>query len=201
MKELFTVIFFLNVVISWAQDLEMQDLGIGFVIAENPYQYEDGSSPSNIYLDKKLSEKISNLSVAPFFMKPDYGLYHFICTNKTGNYYEIYVNEKQKAYVPNNSKYYFKSWDALLIGRIVQRIDQANQIRIEADEGSDIIVNACEIDQLEVLQVIEKKGEFWMSIRFSEECDFDPDEDTQMKSGWIKWRTQHELLVNILLLC
>ncbi len=184
----------------WAQEISKFDFGIGFVIDENAHCYENGSQPSDIYSNNHLSLLTEDAKVEPFFMKPDYGLYHFICVNSSDRYYEVYINDSQKAFLPKNSNYHFQSWDAILLSSSVQRLDRSNVIRTKSDVNSEIITNKCEVDVLEVLDIIQKNGKYWLSIRFSNEFDYDPDENSNMTYGWIEWRTDNELLVNILLL-
>jgi hypothetical protein len=176
------------------------ELGIGFVIPYNPYQYEDGRHCDNIFADKKLKIK-ANVLVQPFFYKPDYGLYHFICISKTDKYYEVLINNSMKGYLPNDDNFMFMSWGSLLINKSVERLTNNNPIYEEPSINGRILEYSCKPDRLKVEEVIEKNNEYWISVSFLPSC-----EDREMSklgpnSGWIRWRTKTELLVNILLLC
>jgi hypothetical protein len=201
MKNYLTILLILLVLNSFGQNKSPKELGIGFTIASNPYEFGGLSIPKNLFKNKDLTQKWDSAKVFPFFLKPDYGLYHFICLEKTNDYYKILVNDTEIGYLPNDSNYYFKTWDAILLQSTVERLTKDNPIRKECDNESKIIVNRCEFDRLTVQDVIQKDGEFWIQIYFSPECEVYPDKNTKVKYGWIKWRIDGKLLVNILLLC
>lgn len=201
MKNWTTIILTLIVLNSFGQNRKPKELGIGFAIASNPYEFEDLSTPENLYRNKELTDKWNSDEVYPFFLKPDYGLYHFICLERTNNYYRILVNDREVGYIPNDSNYYFKTWDAILLQSTVERLTKDNPIRKECNYQSETITNNCDFDRLTVEDVIQKDGEFWLQIYFSPECEDYPDKNSKVEYGWIKWRTIDKLLVGILLLC
>jgi hypothetical protein len=201
MRNCVTILLTLIVLNSFGQNQMPKELGIGFAIATDPYEFEVLSTPKNLFINKELTENWKTDEVFPFFFKPDYGLYHFICLEKTKDYYKILVNDSEVGYLPNNSTYYFKTWDAVLIQSTVERLTKENPIRKESNNESEVIVNDCEFDRLTVRDLIEKEGEFWLQIYFSPECEDYPDKNTKVKYGWIKWRINGKLIVDILLLC
>ena len=201
MKHCITILLTLIALNSFGQNQTPKELGIGFAIASNPYEFEDLSTPEKLFRNKELTQKWNSDKVFPFFFKPDYGLYHFICLEKTNGYYKILVNDTEIGYLPNDSNYYFKTWDAILLQSTVERLNKENPIRKEWNNESEIILNDCKFDRLTVQEVIQKDGEFWLQIYFSPECEDYPDKNSKVKYGWIKWRTNDKLLVDILLLC
>lgn len=200
-KSFITVLFTLFFFSSIGQNHQPSELGIGFVISTNPYQYENLSHPSNIYSDKELSEKSTNNKIFPFFYKPDYGLYHFICLEKTKEYYKVLINDSNTAFIPNDNKFYFQTWDRILLQSTVERISNNNPIRKKSLIDSDSINYNCDYDRLIVTDIIEKNGVYWLSVEFSTKCEDYPNENSIMKHGWIIWRTDDKLLVRIMLLC
>ena len=178
-----------------------KELGIGFVIASDPYQYEDGSHYQHFFVDKELKMKWSNGDITPYFYKPDYALYHFICLEKTDRYYKILINDFSTAYIPNDPHFYFKTWDMILIDASVVRLTEDNPIRDELNSASRIVPYNCRSGQLEVKDVIEKDGEYWIQVSFSPTCEDVMDQYSPRTYGWIQWRTKNKLLVDILLLC
>ncbi|MFY0598136.1 MAG: hypothetical protein JXR03_00595 [Cyclobacteriaceae bacterium] len=201
MKNWIIILLTLIVLNSFGQNRDPKELGIGFAIPTNPYEFEDMSTPQNLYKNKEMTDKWNSNNVYPFFLKPDYGLYHFICLEKTNDYYKILVNDNEVGYIPNDSSYYFKTWDAILLQSTIARLTKNNLIRNEWNDDSGTIINNCEFDRLTVEDVIQKDGEFWLQIYFSPECEDYPDNNSKVEYGWIKWRTENKLLVNILLLC
>jgi hypothetical protein len=201
MKHCISILLTLLVLNSFGQNQSPKELGIGFAIASNPYEFEDLSTPKNLLKNKALTENWDSSKVFPFFLKPDYGLYHFICLEKTNDYYKILVNDTKIGYLPNDSNYYFKTWDAILLQSTVERLTKDNPIRKESNSAGEIIINQCKFDRLTVQDVIQKDGEFWLQIYFSPECEDYPDKNSKVEYGWIKWKMDDKLLVNILLLC
>lgn len=184
-----------------AQNKQPYQLGIGFAIATDPYSIGFDSIPGNIYEDSLLTQQWTNAEVYPFFFKPDYGLYHFICLEKTDSYYKVLVNDNESAFIPNDSNFCFKTWDLILLGSRVQRLNKQLPIRTQPSETSGIVENACESDLFGVDDVLQKNGEYWLSVYFSVDCQDYPDKNSKVMHGWIRWRDGNKLLVNIMLLC
>ena len=105
-------------------------------------------------------------------------------------------------FIPNNEKYIFKTWETILMSASVERINKQNPIR-NSPKGKDenIISNSCKYESMKVTDVIEQNGEFWLEITFATNCEPYPTENTEQKTGWIKWRNAGKLLVRIQLLC
>ncbi len=202
MKVWITLTLSLFISVIYGQNKQPIELGIGFAIANNPYLYEDMSHPKNIYSDSKLTNRVQTDKIFPFFYKPDYGLYHFICLEKNDKYYKVLINDTEAAFIPNNQNYIFKSWETILMSASVERIDKQNLIRNNPTESDkEIITNDCKYETLKVTDVIERNGEFWISVSFAIDCEPYPKENTKRKTGWIKWRSSEKLLVRIQLLC
>ncbi len=185
---------------SWGQKQPVA-LGIGFAVANNPHEFVDYSTPQNIYSNKELSVELKGVKVHPFFFKPDYGLYHFICVEKTKSYYKVLVNDSSFAFLPNDSNYQFMTWDSLLVGAIVERITQNNPIKANADHASSSISYTCNHERLEVKRVLKKEGDYWIEVAFSKNCEDVNSSNNKLSFGWIKWREGNKLLVKIMLLC
>ena len=201
MRNLLTIILTLITLISFGQNKNPKELGIGLTIATNPYEFETKLSPKNLYINKELTQKWNTSNVFPFFYKPDYGLYHFICLEQTKDYYKILVNDTTIGYLSNDSTFYFKTWEVMLLQSTVERLSNDNPIRKECNNQCEIIINKCEFERLDVIDVIQKDGEFWIQINFSSDCEEHQENNPNVKSGWLKWRTKERLLVDFLLLC
>ena len=201
MKILISIILTLIFFTAKGQNQQPKEFGIGFAIATDPFLFDRTYRPNDIFIDKELTEKLTIKKVSPFFYKPDYGLYHFICLVKTKDYYKILINDSETGFIPNNENYYFKTWDAIIMNSSLERNNRNNQIRENWTENSKIIINECEFDRLKVTDIMEKNGEYWVSVSFAPNCETYPNEKTILKNGWIKWRTKEKLLVDILLLC
>ncbi len=176
-------------------------LGIGFLIPENPYKFDDNNPPQNIFSDKACSIKSDSKNIFPFFRKPDYGLYHFICLEKTERYYKVLINDSEIGFIPNNTDFYFKTWSTLLMKSSVQRISKEIPIRSNYTAQGKTFDYPCQRDLFTVEDIIEVNGEYWMYVSYAENCVAYPDQVTKLNYGWLKWRDQKKLFVTILLLC
>ena len=201
MKTILIILTILVSSISLSQNKNPISLGIGFTIPKDVTPYEDMSVPQNMFTNKELSNKYNPEKVFPYFFKPDYGLYHFICLEKTDAYFKVLVNDSDIAYLPNDGFYIYKSWETILFSGSLQRKSRENQIRESASDDSAVIINSCEIESLKVQQIIEVNGEYWLNIYFYTSCDPYDNDPSKRTYGWIKWRTKDKILVNIMLLC
>ena len=204
MRILTTILLTLAFLTTLGQNPVPKDLGIGFAVVSDPYKLEGGSHIDNIYTDKNLKTKFINGAankIYPFFYKPDYGLYHFICLAKTDDYYKVLVNDSATAYLPNDNSFHFTTWDAILLSATVERLTNDNPIREHSTNDSKIIKCDCKPDRLKVEDIIEKDNEYWIFVSFSATCEQHLDDNIILNHGWIKWRTKNKLLVEILLLC
>jgi hypothetical protein len=202
MKIWIILILSLPIPLIYGQNRQPKELGIGFAIAENPYLYEDMSHPKDIFSNSELTNRIQTDKIFPFFYKPDYGLYHFICLEKNSKYYKILINDTEIGFIPNNENYIFKEWETILLSASVERIDKQNLIRKNLTESDkETVTNNCKYETLKVTDVIERKGEFWIAVSFASNCEPYPKENAEQKTGWIKWRDLNKLLIRIQLLC
>jgi len=201
MKNWSIIVFTFLAFSSWGQNHNPKELGIGFAIATNPYQFENSTHPTNIFTDQELKTKRTVGNIFPFFYKPDYGLYHFICLKKTKDFYKILINDSESAFIPNDSNFYFQTWDAILLNSSVERILKTDPIRKNHSSESGSIQYDCEFDRFFVTDIIEIRGEYWLAVEFAPKCEEYPTKETKMNYGWIRWRTDKKLLIRIMLLC
>ena len=201
MKNWFSILFAVVVLTITAQNQQPKELGVGFVIPSNPYTYEDLSTPDNLYADKELKTKWTSDSVFPFFLKPDYGLYHFICLEKMENSYKVLVNDNDVGYVVNDTNYHFQAWDSILLSSKVERITLNNPIQKDCSIQSDTLPYPCKYERLKVEEVVRKEKEYWVKISFTPNCETYRTGKSIVQYGWIKWRDGDKLLVVIMLLC
>lgn len=201
MKVSITIVLTFCLLNVFSQNSQPKSLGVGFVITADPYKYENHIIPKDIFKDHNLTQKWCSEKVFPFYFKPEYGLFHFICLERKLQYYKILINDHEVAYLPNNENYYFKTWDAILFNTTVERLSKFNPIRNKKNDHAEVIINSCENERLKVEDVQYQNGSYWLLISFSPECIDYPDKNNMVNYGWIKWREDGKLLVNILLLC
>ena len=187
--------------VAFAQNKQPIDAGIGVVAASDAYQYEVIERPPHLFEDEDLTRTWEGALVSPFFNKPDYGLYHFICLEKTSQFYKILVNDNETVYLPVDSSFKFMNWRDLVIGAQVERKSNENLLRISPDKKAKAITRDCDRESLLVLDMIEKEGLYWMQVVYHNECGEIPRIAEEGKKAWLQWRNKNELLVLISLLC
>ena len=200
MKHLFAIIFLATPILIYAQN-QPAELGIGFVIHNNSYAYSIETMPTKIYRDSAFTTTWDQKDLNPFFYKPDYGLFHFICVDITNSSYRILANDSSFGYIPIDTNFYFKSWEALLMKASVSRLSKENPIYSNPSRTSDTISIECEEDYFQVEDIIQINGEYWLNFYYSPECDVFPQQDAGVKYGWLRWRSTESLLIFISLLC
>ncbi|HHT22356.1 MAG TPA: hypothetical protein GXZ87_03440 [Bacteroidales bacterium] len=93
------------------------DLGVGIAM----WNY-DCDKNIIIFSDSLLKNEVYNFNICnnaineicPFFYKPDYGIYHFVVTRLSDEWYEILYNNDKKGYIQANLIFKFVYWDTLL---------------------------------------------------------------------------------------
>jgi phosphatidylglycerol---prolipoprotein diacylglyceryl transferase len=203
-----SVIFILISISSNGQGRNPVHTGIGIVAIADTYNQ---SKSVTVFKDKRLAVKLEDFKlyggsrmIQPFYFKPDYGLCYFVCLEKTKDYYRILINDQQQAFLKANSDLYFKTWEALLINTTIERFNiSTNPIRSKPADTSEVILvtNQLPVDRLLILEVLETGGESWARIKFSR-SDKLPHEapHTDCGEGWIKWKKEDKLLIDLLLL-
>ncbi len=203
-----TTILILVTLTSYGQGKNPIKLGLGIVAIKDTY---DESRIVTVYKGEDLKTKIEDFSlygqlknVSPYYFKPDYGLCYFVCLEKTKDYFKILINDKEEGFLKNDNDKYFKTWESLLINATVERLDiKANPLKTDPTKnGETITLQHDTVDRLQVIDVIEIKGEHWIKVQYSKSGKVPCDKGTtDCGEGWIKWKSEDKLLVNILLLC
>lgn len=193
--------FLLSGSIAWTKN--PASLGIGFAVAEDPYRYVSFTELAEFYEDKGLSNRLSNADhelIAPYFYKTDYGLLHFICLEQTDRYFKVLLNDAKVGYLKRDGSFKFLTWSEVLAGASVRRNDLKNPIYVERSQNSSVIKVDCDREYLRVKELREENGTYWMRIGYTGDCDPYAN-DENLKEGWIQWRKNDQLLVQIFLLC
>ncbi len=201
LKLLILVFCFASITLCQAQNNNPVSLGIGFAFASKSAEFGSDRYANQIYDDENFTKKVNKEEIFPYFDKPDYSLYHFICLEKTDSYYKILVNDNKVAFIPNNKDFLFKTWETIIMGGSVARIDKKQPIYERYDELNQTVKNSCEFETMEVGMCIEINGEYWISVEFAGDCVNVLEDSKDPKYGWIKWRTKDKLLVELFLLC
>jgi len=197
-------------------DNEVASLGIGLIIAPSTFE---------IFNDSLLTEKIaswdmyegeSKISLCSKFFKPDYGIMHFVCLAKSEKAYKVLVNYSDMMYLPKNKNYDFKTWEEYIaqsfgIRRLTYHNDDItikHPLRIKPNDKADTLVIP---NGQELFCPMEIKGD-WIKVNYDcfyndennsfegEPCHNYIDKCKNPLTGWLRWRQENQLLIDIFLM-
>ena len=186
------------------------DLGIGIVSINfdsktglNFYQNTSDKSPSKtlqFFDDPEIkSWNICDLEQQKDWLQPeslwlDYHSFNFRVVEKNADWYRVIVNNEngKTMWLENSEITDFQNWEEYLKNMFsISRLPQADQKVLKSP-----ISGAPEIPYHgpDCFQVKNMKGE-WIEIFTPEHCGEYTDSTPEIKSGWIRWRTGNELII------
>lgn len=196
-------------------DNQVASLGIGLIIVPSTFE---------IYNDSLLSDKIasvdtyeaSQINLCSKFFKPDYGIMHFVCISKSEKAYKILVNFSDVKYLPNIKNYDFKTWDEYIsqsfgIRRCTNdsgEIPQNYTLRIKPEDNADTLAIP---KGHELFCPMEIKGD-WIKVKY--DCFYNAENNSHEGDpcykyidkcknpliGWLRWRRENHLIIDIFLM-
>ena len=190
---------------------ETSSLGIGLVISI------DDSKPLEIYDDVNLIRLFTKfdiysgkpLEICAKYNKPDYGILHFVCLDSSDNYYKILVNHSDVKYISRSeSGYNFISWTEYITTAFSARMKRENRtnyiIEIPNDSSDIIEIPNDRFQSFCVVDVLKD----WLEVKYN--CFYGkPDnpyeltpceefiDECELPSGWIRWRRDNKVLVEL----
>ena len=195
-------------------DNEVNSIGIGLIIVPEKFK---------IYRDNKLSELYGEfdiyreeVSICSKYFKPDYGILHFVCIERTNKYFKVLVNFSTVLYLENNKENIFTTWnDYILSSYGIRRltsnsgeISESQNLKSEPDDKSETL----EIPEgYELFCPIEIKKE-WLKVQY--DCFYNEEENPNEGKpcneyidkcknptvGWIRWKKKNKILIDIFLM-
>jgi hypothetical protein len=185
-------------------------LGIGLIIVPEEFELFDDSLLTHRYMKWNMysSEKPPK-PITPKYYKPDYGILHFICIESTSLYHKILINESEIKYCPTTNLYQYVSWDKYILESFgIRRDNEKVPLRLSPNEKSETILVP---KDYEMFCPIEIKGN-WVKVKY--DCfyneDNNPHEGELCKNyiekcknpvtGWLKWRENNTVLIDIFLM-
>ena len=186
----FCVFFFFSLIGNAQKSLsyefynEMESLRIGLVKAES-----DIITIKSQNLNKSLNEyTYTPKYIVPVFFKPDYNIFYIVCLDNQKEYYKV-LSANGEEYLVSKAQTKFISWEEFLKSTTgISNLDWSeNPLRKEPFEKSKIITLK---DTDATFNVIRVKKD-WIEIQ--------SDNNTNQK-GWIQWKKENRLLIEIYLL-
>ena len=174
----------------------------GVLIAGSTDQYElknsiqilnnDESEFATIYRNNEgeiIKSITDSLKIRAFY--PDYSIVIFD-SKKSEEGYEIFVNGDWKKIKPNNNLS-FVLWENF-IEQIYLGLKLENPLRVKKSDTSKIIRGYEDL----YYEVLERDGD-WIKVRCWKDCEGCP--KGKIIEGWIKWKNDQKLLVNLYYIC
>ncbi|MGX7688179.1 hypothetical protein ACWA1C_13530 [Flectobacillus roseus] len=196
---------------------DVSTLGIGLIIPPSQFDVFNDSLLTDKLTSKDMySEDGSNSTISSLFYKPDYGIMHFICVAQTAKAYKVLVNNSQLKYLPKINSYEFKTWDQYIlesfgIRRLTSYTDEPTPKLLLRQDPNDNAKTLTIPNELEMFCPIEVKGD-WVKVKY--DCFYNEDNNPHEGmpcqtyidkcknplTGWLKWRQDNKLLIDIFLM-
>ncbi len=197
-------------------DNQMSGLGEGLVIVPSKFEIYNDSLLTIKHANWDMYEDESKIDVCPKFFKPDYGIMHFVYIGQTEKAYKVLVNYSDIKYLPKTKDYEFETWENYIL--------QSYGIRRKTTENGDIEENlplrTKPNENAETLKIpsgfemfcpIELKGD-WVKVKYDcfynvednphdgEPCYEFIQECNNTLTGWLRWRQENKLLIDIFMM-
>lgn len=192
-----------NAPLIFSYDNEVLDLGIGLVIVPPTYRVYNDSLLEDEFVSTDMYDQ--DITVYAKYSKPDYGIMHFACLEKTEFYFKVIVNYSDIKYMRNSKSYEFQDWEEYMRSSLGVRSVTSQSMRASPNVKAKP-VDAPKGHSSFCPEYIQ--GE-WVYVRWgcfdSSEADhyegipckdFINDCDNG-QSGWLKWRDKNEVLISI----
>lgn len=198
-------------------DNEVASLGIGLVIAPKTFTLYDDSLLAGKPLAVDMNEQSDSLAnICTMVFDPEYGLMHFACTGETENAYRVLINRSETKYLPKK-QIQFETWEQYLLHSFGVRRKTAvteeedkplTDLRITPSDTAAILPLPAGHEMFCAMQV---QGD-WLQVKY--DCFYN-DEDSKYEgqpchtfidkcdnaqTGWIRWRQDNKLLIDIFLM-
>lgn len=197
-------------------DNQVSSLGIGLIIAPPKFEIYNDSLLNEKFASWDMYEDESKINLCSKFFKPDYGIMHFVCIAKSEKAYKVLVNFSDIKYLPKTKKYDFKTWDEYIFQSFGIRrntndnrdISNNHPLRKKPEDNADTLVIP---KGNELFCPMEIKGD-WIKVRYDclyndennpyedEPCHNYIDKCKNPLTGWLRWRRENQLLIDIFLM-
>lgn len=196
-------------------DNNVSNLGIGLVIASDELKiYNDSLLSDNFQIISTDNIETMKIKICPKYFYPEYNILHFVCLGHFGKAYKVLINFSDTKYLPDTYK--LMTWNEYILSSFgIRRSinDECNIIhnqplRINPDENSDTLAIPA---GHELFCPMELKDD-WLKVTYDcfynssdnphegEPCNDYIAECDKPLIGWIKWRSENKVLIDIFLI-
>lgn len=187
-------------------------LGVGLVIAPTTFEIFDDSLLTKNFSTINMYEDENKINFCSFFYKPDYGIMHFVCIGENAKSYKILTGPFEHKFLPKRKEYEFKTWEKYILESFGVRrkieSEPKQQLKEQSTEDSKDLKTP---EGFELFCPMEIKGD-WIKVKYDcfynakdsqyegQPCNNYIDKCDNPLTGWIKWRNQNKLLIDIFLM-
>jgi hypothetical protein len=189
-----------------AYENEMSDLGVGLIIALSNFEVFNDSLLTDRFAEIKMYEN-EVAGICPLFFETDYGIMHFVCIGETENAYKVLTGTTDLKYIPKTKTSDVRTWDDYILQSYgIGRKTGSALCQEPLDNSQTISVPG----GYEIFCAMEVKGN-WLKVKYDcfcniennphegEPCHAFINECDKPLTGWLKWRDQNKLLIEIFL--
>ncbi|WP_345237395.1 hypothetical protein, partial [Hymenobacter saemangeumensis] len=154
--------------------------------------------------------------ICPMFFKPDYGIMHFVCVRTTAKAYRVLINFSVIKYLPRTKEYKFWTWDEYILSSYgIRRATETANRRISRlplrkmpqSKADTLAIPAGH----EMFCPQEVKGD-WLKVRYDcfynqprnphegQPCQEYIDKCKTATTGWLQWKQDNTVLIDIMLM-
>ncbi|MDB5272952.1 MAG: hypothetical protein JWO58_1319 [Chitinophagaceae bacterium] len=198
-----------------AFDEKTSSLGIGLVIApEKLVLYEDSSLLNEFMNCDMNSGDVKRKKICCKFFKPDYGIMHFVCLDETALSYKVLINYDEVKYLPKS--YAFKTWEDYILESFgIRRIlpeENPNEPILSLHKLPNVHSESLALPKGHELFCPMKVEGDWAKVKYDcfynnenndhegEPCYSYIKECKEPLVGWLRWKQNNKLLIDIFLM-
>ena len=187
-------------------------LGLGLVILPDEFILYEDSALTKVFCERIMFNEVNvRPEICAKFCKPEYSIMHLVCVNMNENSYSVLIDSSTVAYAPRNDQYTFNQWGEYITSSLGIRrkpeFMKDNPLKPEpTSKGKSISLPKGN----ESLCAMEVKGD-WVKVKY--DCFQTKDNNEYLgepcvlyislcetQVGWIKWRDEETLLIDLFLI-
>lgn len=190
-------------------DNPVKTLGIGLIKAPDKFDIYDDSLLAKKYQSVSMGD--AKFNITPKYFKPETGIMHFVCISESSKAYKVLVNRDTEKYLPKAKGYAFVSWESYITQSygIKPLYEGSKTIQLQTEPG----VNGKPMpgtEKYEMFCPMQVKGE-WVQVQV--DCFYNTDSNKHEGepchkyigecklpvTGWLRWRKDEKVLIDIFL--
>lgn len=144
------------------------------------------------YDDSDGKFEYANENFKPFAFHPDYFVLALRCVDEDENRYEVIVNEEtglKKFVRKDDATLKFETWEQHILQTFAVDFDREQNPLRETPEGK---VKNVDLPKETTFHPVEIKGQ-WLKVRWNSSKET----KSNLKSGWVKWKENNNILVEL----